>query len=115
MRRKLGRTCLIAILSGGFAFGCGQPALSPHTLDPLLVSKKPVEAKPEKATPTLVAQAEPAAPTLPATVLASKPTRSTDASAQNPAPTRPPVQATPAVRSGRSTEVPAAPAVERRE
>jgi hypothetical protein len=62
-----------AILFGSCVGGC-KTSGSAHTFpaDPLLASKKPLEAKAENAAPVKVAYVEPVAPTTPAAVAAKR-------------------------------------------
>lgn len=110
MRRKSRQALLTAALWGILTVGCSWIGKhSPYPPDPLLASRKPVEAKPEKADPVRVAHAEPAAPEPPATAVATAPVDlQADRSrlARQAGATATPVS--------RSATVPVAPAVRRR-
>jgi hypothetical protein len=104
--------------------GCGEKApINKHVRDPLLISKKPIEGKPEQAAPVHVAVAEPSPPPVPDEAIATAPVKleaigvggvERAGGPTNPEPPKPPVNATPAIRSGASADVPAA-TVARRE
>lgn len=98
------RNGLAALLLCDLLLGCQRAAVSPYPPDPLLMSKKPIEVKAEKAVPTLAVLNEPTAPPLPFAALASLPPElQTPALARSspvkpiPPATRGPVEATPAV------------------
>jgi hypothetical protein len=61
----------VMLLAGSLA-GC-QHAASTYPADPLLVSKKPIEVKPEPKPPSLVTYFEPEAPSGPVQAVASQP------------------------------------------
>jgi hypothetical protein len=94
--------------------GCGEKApINKHVRDPLLISKKPIEGKPDKPAPVAVAAVEPPAPTAPETAVATAPVKLESIGAGGvehaggPPAAKPPLNATPASRSGASAEVPA--------
>jgi hypothetical protein len=87
----------------------------PYPPDPLLISRKPVEARDQKAEPVLVARTEPASPGPPSEAVASAPVELRDLKtglAKRPADAG--LTATPASRSGSRSGVPVNPAVRRR-
>lgn len=129
MRYRLARIGLAALLGCGATLGCDFGAVrNKYPPDPLLLSKKPVEGKITGAGPVLVARAEPVAPPLPETALVSAPPlrkpglQLSGGPSLDPDEVPPPIpdkprmnlEATPAVRSGISSVVPASPAVRRR-
>ena len=89
----------LAALLGGFALGCAHDPGPHYPPDPLLVSKKPVEGKLEKAAPALLARSDPPVPQLPDSVLVAKP--------------RPPVQAIPTSRPSGTPKTDAKPNADR--
>jgi hypothetical protein len=103
----------------GLAAGCNQPARSPSLPDPLVMNKRPIEGKAEKVEPRLLARAEPPVPALPSTALAAASLPPNLVTVSVPPRQAPgfgqPIQATPAVRSGSSREVPGSPASQPRE
>lgn len=95
---------LALALGTGMAIGC-QSGADHHSYsdDPVLLSKKPVDGKPDPAgsSPILLAHAEPMEPAMPATALAAA-----------PAITTPPAIATPPAMAQAPTPAPALPSVE---
>jgi hypothetical protein len=63
------RAWLVATLLGRVALGCQSTGLPQ---DPLLVSKKPVESKPELSPPVVIAYSEPSVPQEPSVALARR-------------------------------------------
>jgi hypothetical protein len=73
MWRRILRTCFWSALGCAPILGC--EALfprPPYPQDPLLLSKKPVEGKPDRTEPVRLAYTEPMPPPLPAVALVSK-------------------------------------------
>ncbi len=121
MRQRMLRNWLAAGAWGCLLLGCERAAIKhPYPPDPLLISKKPVEGKPDKAGPVLTAQAEPSAPAVPASAALGRGLETTPQhhsnleSPEKNGPSRPTLPAVPAVRSSISPEVPATPALRRR-
>lgn len=112
MLRMSWRTWLAAGVCAAGVLSCEKAPVNKHLRDPLLISKKPVEGKPDKAGPLAVAHEEPTAPSLPATALATAPS---ERDAPGRAASKPPVPATPAGRPSLQPNVTAEPAVRRRE
>ena len=74
MKRKFLNVSLVASLASGISLGCGTTGeRKPYLQDPLLISKKPVEARAQDARPVLLAQAEPTPPMSPGVSLAAAP------------------------------------------
>jgi hypothetical protein len=74
MNRKVLNVSLVATLASGISLGCGTTGeRKPYLQDPLLISKKPVEARAQDARAVLLAQAEPTPPMGPAVSLAAAP------------------------------------------
>src|SRR5215471_15136446 len=74
MNRKVLNVSLVATLASGISLGCGTTGeRKPYLQDPLLISKKPVEARAQDARPILLAQAEPTPPMSPGVSLAAAP------------------------------------------
>lgn len=94
MRRSLRRVGLLAVGACGLLLGCEHGSGSRYPPDPLLVSKKPIEAKPGSASAPAVARHEPPAPADLATALASAAREGNPADAQP----RAPISAIPARR-----------------
>lgn len=77
MLRKLTPACLAVALGSGMIAGCQSgPAHHCYSDDPVLLSRTPVDGKPDSSAPTLVAHAEPAEPTMPPTAFAKAPSPS---------------------------------------
>jgi hypothetical protein len=77
MLRKLTPACLAVALGSGMIAGCQSgPAHHCYSDDPVLLSRTPVDGKPDSSAPTLVAHAEPAEPTMPPTAVAKAPSPS---------------------------------------
>jgi hypothetical protein len=100
--------------------GCSnKSAVNQQVRDPLLISKKPIEGKAERAAVPEVAYAEPSPPPAPESALATAPVRLepiAKASVERPlvpAKAKPPVLATPASRTSESAEPPVATASRR--
>jgi len=74
MKRRILSVSLVAIVGSGIGLGCGTTGdRKPYLQDPLLISKKPVEARAQDARPMLMAQAEPVPPMGPGVSLAAAP------------------------------------------
>src|SRR5437870_11448983 len=74
MNRRIVNVSLVVILASGMGFGCGTTGdRKPYLQDPLLISKKPVEARAQDAQPVLLAQADPTRPMGPGVSLAAAP------------------------------------------
>jgi hypothetical protein len=66
MRRTVGRVGLLTLLLTGLTLGCHKPMVQHKAPpDPLLISKKPIEGKPELAEPVQAVRIEPLPPALP--------------------------------------------------
>jgi hypothetical protein len=74
MNRRIINVSLVAIFGSGIALGCGSTGeRKPYLQDPLLISKKPMEARAQDSHPVLMAQADPVRPMGPAVTLAAAP------------------------------------------
>jgi hypothetical protein len=131
MAQKIIQVSLIIVCASGLVLGCSTADRKPYLQDPLLISKKPVEAQPQNARPTLLAQADPTPPSGPGVFLAAAPQpivvaetpQATARSAVTPSPTVPAqtvstytgaVEATPAVRVKESSSTSFVTPVERK-
>jgi len=66
MRRTVGRVGLLTLLLTGLTLGCHKPMVQHKPPpDPLLISKKPIEGKPEVGEPVQAVRIEPLPPPLP--------------------------------------------------
>jgi hypothetical protein len=107
MPGKLRHVLLPLALWGSLVAGCSWIGKHPpYPPDPLLVSRKPVEAGPEKTAPLLVARTEPTSPEPPATAVASAPVDLRSDKSR--------LAGVHAVPTSRSSGIPATPAVRRR-
>src|SRR5205809_7961738 len=74
MNRRIVNVSLVAVFGSGLTLGCGTTGdRRPYLQDPLLISKKPVEARAQDARPVLLAQADPIPPMGPGVSLAAAP------------------------------------------
>jgi len=74
MNRRIVNVSLVAVFGSGLTLGCGTTGdRRPYLQDPLLISKKPVEARAQDARPVLLAQADPTPPMGPGVSLAAAP------------------------------------------
>jgi|SRR6516225_2932471 hypothetical protein len=64
------RVCLVALALASWGIGCKSADMP---ADPMFISRKPVEAKPETAAPVMVAYAEPVLPPDPVMVVIAPP------------------------------------------
>jgi hypothetical protein len=71
MRPPFACVWLALALSAAGAAGCQDQAAQTYPADPLLSSKKPIEASAAKAPPMALVSNEPAVPAVPAMVLAA--------------------------------------------
>ena len=66
MRRTIGGVGVLTLLLTGFTLGCHKPMVQHKPPpDPLLISKKPIEGKPEVGEPVRAARLDPLPPPLP--------------------------------------------------
>jgi hypothetical protein len=86
MKRRIVNVSLVAVLASGMGIGCGTTGeRKPYLQDPLLISKKPVEARAQDTRPVLLAQAEPIPPMGPGVALAAAPRPVESTNPPNPA------------------------------
>ena len=105
MRRRTWQTLLMASLSIPCLLGCGdKSAVHQQIRDPLLISKKPVEAAVQRSAPAAIAYAEPSPPAIPEAAVATAPVKleaiDINRAQADGASSKPPLAAVPAVRTG---------------
>jgi hypothetical protein len=108
MKRRAWRSVLVAAVGGLCLAGCSnnKSAVNQQVRDPLLISKKPVEGRADRPTAPQVAFAEPSPPPAPEAAVATAPVKLDPLVAGRLEPaaapplSKPPVSATPAVRTG---------------
>lgn len=111
---KTGRLVLAAVLGASLVVGCDWVGVrQSYPPDPLLITRKPVEAKADPKEPELIARTEPESPVPPSSALASAPIELQQEMKARLA-KKSPQPGTSATPVSRSSSVPIKPAVRQR-